>query len=294
MTLPNTARTFHIKLFTLVAALFVLLALAAAPDRSAAGDGLAPEQNEPPVIFADIPHVPLGDAELRLVPDGLIISNIGDTGEDGVASLISHAFEWRAGLELAGEENALWQATALGNIIGDPSAFVVSLILVQANASEETFDVTADFASTHYRVEYWNGQSHQKTVTGFSTDNPDPIAFEWEWLNCLLGSGPTFLCDLQAEFRQRPDGLCEWVLIAPEPFVVPGTENNPQFADRIAFVEDGGHSPTKSPLDEPAARDMTFDEIRLTGANLQQMAITEETVSLRTFNHLPVIRKAAP
>lgn len=86
-----------------------------------------------------IEHLPLGDAELGLAPEGLTVSGITDTGRDGVRASIAGAISWESALDIRGlAAGAGLGLRALSRVSGSADPGVAAIGLRGLDAAETT------------------------------------------------------------------------------------------------------------------------------------------------------------
>lgn len=229
----------------------------------------------------------LGDAELIVLGDRLFVTEIGSTGDDGMQSGTP---EWkyipirRYGLTLQfdPQDGGLLRLRTL-----DPDDNPISTLA--AEFQDDGLLLTPHFQAGTYTAQYWDDDGLVEEFTAIPSGTavtPDPgLPTE---PSCAQGKFETHICNLQANCWDT-DGDA-WCWYFAEKIVIPGTENDPQYATWLRMVADEplptaltGHAPAAVDALTPIA------EIQLLASDIPVIALLDTELDLFHMIYLPTV-----
>lgn len=261
----------------------------------AAGSGalmVAHEQTTmPPVRFAGLDHLPIGNAAVTVRGEQLVIDELGSSGKDGMATdLGGPAIEW--GMTFAPDMTSGLAASlnlvAIGGLAGEPPGPAATLKLATTEAGY--LSIAADFATSTHILEVYRDDTRVARRDGVPSDLVQPshvvgiICDEYDNLVVCCNDQQTVCTKFAPRFKQNNDGTCEWEqsFEAPVPVTVGGET---VFGNRIRLYE--------SPALPDHHHEMeAFTQMRILGTNVGVIEVDDEFVTPRSDHRtaaLPVV-----
>ena len=201
------------------------------------------------VNFNGIMHFPVGSAELQLAPNGnaMAVTNLGNSGNSGVVSVLESAVEWDAKIRIHGNQPG--DVLTLG-AFAEGVRTAGARVELLSNGLKISGTFTGAVGSSSYSVQVFQGD----TLVGEFSDQgdssslslgplspwtpplepiprPEPIPWPWPWP--------------WPDFKIGTLGNCIWGFQLGEDMVVTTDSGDSAVGNRVMLVEAppvGGHS----------------------------------------------------
>lgn len=233
-----------------------------------------------------LPHLPLGNAELStLNGERLYISDIGISGNDGVQIGDS---EWKY-VPIRGYGWTLQFDPQDGGMLRfrtfDSTDNPISTLT--AEFYDDGLLLSPHFQTGTYTAQYWDGEALVKEFTAIPSGTavtPDPgLPTE---PSCAQGKFETHICNLHANCWDT-DGDA-WCWYFSDEIVIPGTENNPQYATWLRMVAE---EPRPTVPSAPVAADALtpIAEIQILASDIPVIALLDAEFDQFHKIYLPTI-----
>lgn len=205
---------------------------------------LARDNNAPPwewpwpelngIFFA-----PAGQAQIEIVLEDVIITNVGTSGNDGADVLLDSARSWFADLDIEGFLGSKLSFDAVANEVNTGAVQLVS--------APSGMELWQAFNSTNYMIEYWLDGVLQLALTLPTSGQTPAAVIHWDQDWCMM-DGPTTgppescLMTLQTYVEGGSNGFLGDSLLWYDGFViddsdVTAADGNLVTADRIRIAE---------------------------------------------------------
>jgi CubicO group peptidase (beta-lactamase class C family) len=196
----------------------------------------------------------------------LVLTNLGGRGASGLVTKLADATFWQNRLALT-FDSASPNPMQSDFTVKTGDGAVASTLRLQANKTGMT--VAAAFGEKPYMIQYLHDDTVLDSLQATSGGR-ETAMINWDEIWCImdLPSGvPSELCRLTIEFYQNQDGACEWDLHLAQPLTMTDRNGKTIQFNRVRLVEDEGVQTAS------VATPMTFSEMALTVANLEQVTI---------------------
>ena len=236
--------------------------------------------------FSGLSHAILGKAEAIRTEDGLRVSNIGASGDDGIEAKLSRGTAlWKANVDLdvgksirgSGWITTMWLTARSGR---QP----LSGMVLQTSELGIAFEATAPDAK--YDMQYiLDGK-----LMGSNAGNSNPAAINWDEIWCLLKlpqGVPSEICDIWISYQQNGQGQHEWNLYLPRAVSLVDEDGKTIKANHLRLVE------AQSALAAAAER-ATVDAVEIRVANLDSLTVRSEQSSTQPEETAPAPPEPGP
>jgi len=217
------------------------------------------------VLYSGLEHSALGMASLTLQGDTLVVSNIGSSGEDGVAIDVGSATAWEVSRVLDAQPGGVLTQFALGLVEGEPGRLATSARMEDDNGSHVVF--SADYTpigSPTQTIEVYKEGILVARVTGHPGDQVAARASIGIGEEGVDGSGFAMVVDAAGG-----GGVCQWWWNFSSTVEIEITGGPVVNGDQLFIKEE---------LSATSLDVGYFSEIRVQALNFNSFTFTEETV----------------
>ena len=217
------------------------------------------------IEFMDLKHQVLGDVNVKVTNDGLLVTNFSESGKDGIATKIENSHSWRAEMNLVLNKDAIVKFNAFDerdkSLLDMTLKIADSIFLISSSLESKSFDLEL----------YDNDKLVYQLIDFGNTSRSSATNDYWIQSLCLFAGGHLPDCVWFSEFRLNPSYLYEFAVIGNDNFTL-NTPDALYSGNKLKFVEN---------KNEKKGEQLNFEKITITGTGIETLTIVDEKVGIK-------------